>query len=113
MDERQSSFDLGRNTYESWPWMYGYQWVSVFEKVKEVGVEQAKPEILMLSNWCSIYATPEEQEQLESLTEGDWRDLHRMLAICMRIADRQNAWKFKLVPEGEATLDDEPVAQVR
>lgn len=87
--------------------MFGYQWVSIFEKAKELGIEQAKPEVLLLARWCRVYANPEERAELQELYTGSsWEDLHRILDICMDVADRAKSWKFPLDEKEELIVGD-------
>lgn len=85
--------------------MFGYQWFTIFEKVREQGIEAAKPEVLMLANWCSIYANEKEASDFEEWAVGDWMALHQLLNSCMRIAQRERTWKYEKI-EDDVFEDD-------
>lgn len=97
----QEDFSTARQGYESWPWMYGYQYAAIRDKVASQGINAALPEILLLSDWCSVYMTQEEREAIQENPKTRWEDLHEIINICQAVAYRKKSWDY---PDEEEEL---------
>lgn len=93
---REANFDLSRKAYESWPYMFGLMYWSIFEASK-AGIEQAIPQVHMLAQWCRPFFSPDQNQAYRELRDHDldWPDLHDILDACLAVAQQKGAWEFR------------------